>query len=102
MKFALTFITLSLLLLLGCHKQSDAKVRNNLAGTWLFEKDFSNGNKYESAIIVSSNRDYVCNITMHGDSNSLWTYKLEGSWQIKNGFLIDTTTKHSDTNAKLP
>jgi len=101
MKFALTLLALGCLLL-GCHKYGDAKIRSSLPGTWSFEQNFANGNKYESEIIVASNRDFVCHITMHGQSNLVWHYELTGSIQIKAGYWIETVTRHSDTNAKLP
>jgi hypothetical protein len=99
MKFALTFFAVSLLL--GCHKQNTT-VHNSLAGTWLFETNYPDGRKFESTITVGANGTYFGHINSLGHSNNFREFDIEGTWQIKDGFLIDTLTKHSQTNAKVP
>jgi hypothetical protein len=100
MRIALTIFALSLLLL-GCHKQN-ITAGNSLTGTWLFETNFPDGTKFESSTTVNSNGIYLCHAISWGLSNHIRQFEIEGTWQIQDGFLIDTMTKNSgSTNIDL-
>jgi hypothetical protein len=95
MKFALTLFAIGLLAL-GCNKQT-APTQNKLVGTWVFETNNPNGEKFTSTITVGADGLYVGHITSLEHSNTLREFDLEGTWQIKDGVLIDIMTKHSGT-----
>jgi hypothetical protein len=99
-QIALIFFVFSLLLL-GCHEQK-ASIHNKLAGTWLCETNFPDGSKSEGTIIVDSNGVYFSHSASWGISNRFSELTIEGTWQSKDGFLIDTMTKSSQTSAKTP
>src|SRR6266446_4444592 len=101
MKLTLAFLTLAFVLA-GCSRQGDARVRNDLAGTWVATANYSNGGSFRSTITVDRNGNYVCQVVAHGDSGVIRTADIEGKFQVRDGVLIDTMTKHSNTNAVLP
>jgi hypothetical protein len=80
---------------------SEAELQQQLSGTWKVERDFTNGGLFQSTVMVASNGIYVCDATNFG-SKGVRPVHIEGTWEIKDGFLIDTMTKHSHTNARLP
>jgi len=93
MRLMLAFIALSLVLT-SCGR-SDAKSQNQLTGTWI--ADFPNG--VRSTCIVHADGSYFAQIA--GFTNGR-VVSLEGKLQLKHGVLLDTCTKHSDTNATVP
>ena len=44
----------------------------------------------------------MCQVVAHGESGVIRTADIEGKFQVRDGVLIDTMTKHSNTNAVLP
>jgi hypothetical protein len=52
-------------------------------------------------MILDSEGHYVC----HGSvtsTNGTRTFTIEGTMKIEEGFVVDTMTSHSNTNAPLP
>ena len=85
----------SLLLLTACNHKSDTEVRKNLPGTW--HVDFSStidaGSK--STFTIATNGDFVCQTA---SSNGVHAFELVGTFQVKDGFLIENVTKSSQPN----
>lgn len=77
---------------------SDADIRQRLPGTWLFD---SPGHYFRSTLTIASNGGYVCQLTV-SNRQSIRTNELEGTYQVKDGILIDTITKSSITNEPVP
>lgn len=51
---------------------------------------------------MSEDGKYFGHLTTLGRSNIFREFDIEGTWQIQDGFLIDTMTKHSgQTNVNL-
>ncbi|MEI8291027.1 MAG: hypothetical protein WCH99_16300 [Verrucomicrobiota bacterium] len=94
MRIAWSFILLSLLLL-SCGR-NDAKMQRELPGTWVAV--FPNG--VQSTVVVNADGSYSCQHTRL--TNGVTLSRIEGTIQIRDGLLIDTVTKHSSTNAKVP
>jgi hypothetical protein len=88
--------------LAGCHPNGDAEMRKQLLGEWVLELQYPTGGKFKSTTEITQGGAYTCHIVAEGESNVLRTAELEGTFEIKNGVLIDTMTKHSNTNANLP
>jgi hypothetical protein len=102
-------LTLSLftvvLLITACrsHKDTaDDKLQKELSGTWMFEAKFARGGDTLSTLAVAPNGSYVCTIAIPGRTNGPRTVSMEGTFRVENGFLIDTVTKNSQTNASVP
>jgi len=109
---------LVLLLLLGCRSASsssdvfqlggqdatrkgtvqvsdDAKLRQQIAGTWTLSLDGG----VRSTIIFGSHGDYSCKVI---GSDGVQIAQLEGTFEVKDGFLVDTVLKDSQTDAQVP
>ena len=69
--------------------------QSKLTGTWVFDFD----DNVQSVITVAPNGSYVCHV--EGLTNGR-VVKLEGTMQIKDGFVIDLCTNDSQTNAAVP
>ncbi len=69
--------------------------RSRLAGTWIVNV----GGNVQFITTVTPNGTYVCRLD--GLTNGV-TRRLEGTEQIKNGFLIDLCTYDSQTNTSVP
>ena len=93
MKYTITFIFLSLLLT-GCGRR-DAKIQQELTGTWVV--DFGHGMSDRTAI--HSDGSFESQITGYTNGSVV---SLEGTFLAKDGELVETVTKHSQTNAPVP
>jgi len=92
-KTTITFALLSFLFT-GCGR-SDATIQRELTGTWA--RHFGNGCSVTNVIALDGS--YRCQLV--GGSNGP-TDILEGRLIAKNGVLIDTITKNSETNQQTP
>jgi hypothetical protein len=102
MKSALYLLSVALLLV-GCGREKTSTAASRFpVGTWVCEFDYPNGSHFKSTTVVSSGGRYLCHGTSTGTNNISRSFELEGSWEIRDGFLIDTMTKHSQTNAPVP
>jgi hypothetical protein len=61
----------------------------------------ADSNHFTSVATIASDGSYTARYTNVGPA---WVNEgfIEGTQQIKDGYLIDTMTKHSNTNAVLP
>jgi hypothetical protein len=94
----------SLLLLLaailaGCKRQGSPSALG--PGTWTCEVDYPNGGHFESTTSFDPAGRYVCNGSV-SSTNGTRTFTIQGIMKIEDGFIVDTFTNHSNTNASLP
>ena len=96
-KILLLFVSLALLN--GCKK-----AYSPLTGVWEVRE---NRQTYEfvSRTIVSPNGEYVSyqtNTCFDGKTTNIIVYTIEGSYQMKDDFVIDTVRKHSSPKFIVP
>jgi hypothetical protein len=85
------------------HEESaDNKIQKTLPGTWLFEARYASGSSNEWTVEVAQDASYVSTVVVPGRTNGPWSIHQEGTWRVKDGVLIDTITKDSQTNAPVP
>ncbi len=101
MKPALAVLLLALAVA-GCKRHGDAQVGDKLTGNWVATGSYRNGGNFKSTLTIGRSGNYVCHLVTQGESGPTRTNALEGTFQIKDGILTDTVTKHSNTNAVLP
>jgi hypothetical protein len=95
----------ALLLVVACkrHEESaDNKIQKTLPGTWVFEARHAYGGSIQYTVKVAEDASYVCTIVVPGRTNGPGSIHQEGTWRVKDGVLIDTITKDSQTNAPVP
>jgi hypothetical protein len=93
MKHAFAFLALSLLLT-ACGR-NDARLQRQVTGTWVVEV----GNNIRSVNLIRPDGSYAAKVT--GFTNGS-VVMIEGTFRVKNGELIETVTKSSQTNEKVP
>jgi len=101
---------LLLLLLTACNRNSDAQLQAKLPGVWQTTEsqdgDPAKGQinaTHTSTFIVAPDGKFDC--VAHSTSRtdgSTWTNNTSGTWEVRNGLLIDTITRGDNTNAPLP
>jgi hypothetical protein len=71
---------------------SDAEIRQKVVGTWFVDLHSSNGVSIAGTVTIVSDSKFISKATMTiGDKKQEVNY--EGTWQAKDGFLIETITK---------
>jgi len=80
--------------------ESDAEIQAKLVGTWVREGTDSDG-EYRTVNTISADGDYVAEGTFVV-SNTARRFTESGTILFRGGVLTQTTTKHSNTNARLP
>jgi hypothetical protein len=103
-RFTLSFFAV-VLWVTACKRHEDSaddKIRKKLPGIWVFEARFARGGDVVSTTTVAPDGSYVCTIAIPGRTNGPRTISMEGTFRVENGFLIDTITKNSQTNASVP
>jgi hypothetical protein len=93
MKNAFTFIILCLLLT-ACGR-SDARIQKQVTGTWVVDA----GNNIRSVNLIRPDGSFATKVT--GFTNGS-VVLIEGTFRVKNGELVETVTKSSQTNEKVP
>ena len=93
MKQVFTFIILCLLLT-ACGR-SDARLQQQMTGTWVVEV----GNNIRSVNIIKPDGSFAAKVT--GFTNGS-VVMIEGTFLAKNGALVETVTKSSQQNEKVP
>src|SRR4051794_35860345 len=96
------FTTVLLLLALafaGCKRRSASGLK---AGTWVCRVDYPTGGHFESKTALDPEGHYACDGTVIRSNGVKKTFKIEGTMEIKDGFLVDTWTNRTDTNAPIP
>ena len=96
MKHTITFILLGLLLT-GCGRR-DAKIQQELTGTWSVDINLK-GRQLHSTLIVSPDGSCADEVAGFEDGKIM---KTEGSLIATNGALIDIVTKNSWPDSKVP
>jgi hypothetical protein len=81
------------LALASCGPPSDAKVLKMLPGVWHVDANGGSSADWHSTMTVASNGHYVSKIISHDDAGRMHAFELEGSLQVKAGYLIETITK---------
>lgn len=94
-----------LLFLNACKRESikpqpDARL---LVGTWLSDQSYQSG-YYKITTVVAPDGTWVASIVSECKlcPDGVKIYDLAGTLELKDGILVDTITKHSQTNAPLP
>src|SRR5437899_756115 len=97
MKRTLHFLALGLLLS-ACTQQlsEDAKRQKQLRGTW---SSPWGGGSITNITTVSADGHYS-RVAVASNGGEL--ARLQGVLKVQDGYLVDTMTKHSDTNVPLP
>jgi hypothetical protein len=101
MKFTLSFLAV-ILLVTACrpHKDSaDDAMLKVLPGTWLWEAKYAGGSKQENMLTVAPDKSFTLTITVTDRTNGPPTIRMEGTFRIAEGILIETITIDSQTNA---
>ena len=93
-------LLVSTVMLAGCKREQGSSSPLS-AGTWACELDYPSGGHYHSTITLDSEGRYVCNGSVTS-TNGIRTFTVAGIMKMEEGFVVDTMTKHSNTNAKLP
>jgi hypothetical protein len=86
-------------LALASCSQQDAGPQAAIAGTWLFAKDMPDGGQMQSTTRVAANGHYVSHLQTLSSNRISRMVTFEGIFEVKDGCLIDTITKDSQTNA---
>jgi hypothetical protein len=104
-----TFLLLATILAMAACKRhedsvlsSTAVARKKLTGVWVSQVAIPSGGSMESTLTVASDGSYLCALSVHTLSNGVRKVELQGSFRVEEGYLIDTTTKNSQTNAPVP
>jgi len=93
MKHVFTFIILCLLLT-ACGR-SDARLQRQVTGTWVVDV----GNNIRSVNLIRPDGSYAAKVT--GFTNGS-VVMIEGTFLVKNGELVETVTKSSQKDEKVP
>ena len=98
--FSLLAISLTEVKLVGNPQTppSDAEIRQKVVGTWTVDMQSPGGISVKGTVTIASDGSFVSNMTIVGhDSKQEVSY--EGTWQVKDGALIETVTK-SDSSGR--
>jgi hypothetical protein len=91
-KQALAFVIFSSLLVTACDNR-DAKLRKEIAGAWTHEDSDSSG-----VMILASDSSFKSKWTL-AFSNTAREWTCEGTWIVKDGFLVATITNSTAKNS---
>ena len=93
------FILALLYLVTGCAPSEQAK----LTGTWSLDRVRSDGVAIHTAITIASDGKYSARTTSTvTNSSAAATVTLEGTFEIKDGYLMDTVTRHDVPTFQVP
>jgi len=104
-KFTISLFTL-ILLLTACGQrhaspvEGDAEIQSKLVGTWVRETTDNDG-EYRTVDTISPDGSYAAEGTFVV-SNKTRRFTEAGTILFSSGVLTQTTTRHSNTNARLP
>jgi hypothetical protein len=88
-------LALSILILVGCGRktQDDALIQRQLAGTWIGDG---------GVVITTNTIDVDGRYSSVVVQSNVVVARLEGTLKVRDGFMINTITNHSQTNLELP
>jgi hypothetical protein len=87
--------------LLSSCDRSDARLHAKLQGTWILDRTRPDGSIHTRTVIHSDGA-YTCQTVARDNSNHVYKFELEGTFETRDGYLIDTVRKHTDTNFPVP
>lgn len=77
---------------------SDLAIRQRVVGPWIVDSHSPNGASFHGTMTIVSGSNFISKATMtFGEKKQ--ELNFEGTWQVKNGFLIETVTK---SGSKFP
>jgi len=80
----------------SCSKQNqDANLQKKLTGNWVLESAPFSTNKFQSRFTVDPHGNYMAHCSQMTVSNTVLVFEIEGIYQVKNGYLIDTMIDNS-------
>ena len=82
----------------ACGRDPDARLQKQIVGTWALTSLDSYGGGLTNTVTVARDGRYDCRIV----SGSGRLFYVQGLFQVQQGFLVDTMTNSSNTNAPLP
>src|SRR5664279_3373026 len=104
MKTLFTLLAVSLLLT-GCERRdgangnpADPEASKRLVGVWSLHRDYLQGGSCDSLTTVRPGGHYLSEMTV-GRSNGVVKFEFEGNLELKDGMLVDTITRDTQTNA---
>jgi hypothetical protein len=71
---------------------SDTGIRQKIVGTWIVDSHSPSGSSMKGTVIILSDGSLVAKVTIIR-KNSEEDFEYEGTWQVKDGFLIETVTR---------
>jgi hypothetical protein len=90
------------LALAGCSRRN-ADPPAVIDGTWSFARNMPGGGQFQSTTAVARDGHYVCQISIVSSNHSSKEgVEFQGTFEVKDGFLIDTINKDSQTNGRVP
>jgi RNA polymerase sigma factor (sigma-70 family) len=78
---------------------NDAEVRPNLPGVWKLDFASTTVRSGTSTFTVAKNGDFVCKTVFSSDINPV---ELAGTFQVADGYLVETVTRSTQPNAHIP
>lgn len=101
MRFVLLLSVVNLALVSCSRRNGDPQAA--IAGTWLLARDIPGGSHFQSTTIIARDGHYVSQISIvHSNHPSRNAAEFQGTFEIKDGLLIDTINKDSQTNSRVP
>jgi len=86
-------------LLTACNHRSDAAVRRNLPGAWHFDLSSTADGGGTSTFTIATNGDFVCQTVV---ASGIPTIELAGTFQVADGYLIETVSRSTQPKARVP
>jgi hypothetical protein len=78
---------------------NDEEVRRNLPGVWQLDFASTTVRSGTSTFTVATNGDFVCKTVFSSDINPV---ELAGTFQVADGYLVETVTRSTQPNAHIP
>jgi hypothetical protein len=98
-----TLVFIFFLGILGCSRADpDAVMRKQLTGNWIFVAQYEDGYSMTSTMSIGPDGQYVGRIVWQSSYGTNRITELGGTWQIRDGTLVDTMRENSAEGAPLP
>lgn len=101
-----TFMKVAVLFLLFCAAATGCKRPQGAAsalsaGIWKCDVENAREGHFQSLTRLDSEGRYICEGSITA-TNGVRTFTIQGTMRIEDGYIVDTYTNHSNTNATLP